>query len=42
VAAKPGLLAPEAKTWTGQLHVLDIGVPRALLREFGVEASCDE
>ncbi|MHB8863571.1 MAG: NAD(P)H-hydrate epimerase [Pirellulaceae bacterium] len=41
VAAKPGLLAPEAKPWVGQLHVLDIGVPRALLREFGVDASWD-
>ncbi len=42
VAAKPGLVAPEARAWIGILHVLDIGVPRALLREFGVETSCNE
>ena len=41
VAAKPGLVVPAAKPWVGQLHVLDIGVPRALLREFGIEATCD-
>lgn len=36
VAAKPGLVAAAARPWVGQLHVLDIGVPRALLREFGI------
>ncbi len=36
VAAKPGLLAPAAQPWVGQLHVLDIGVPRRLLAQFGL------
>ncbi len=36
VAAKPGLVAAGAGPWVGQLHVLDIGAPRALLEEFGV------
>jgi NAD(P)H-hydrate epimerase len=30
-AAKPGFFAPEARPYLGQLHVLDIGVPRKLL-----------
>jgi NAD(P)H-hydrate epimerase len=33
VAAKPGLLASGAKRYTGELHVLDIGVPRKLVEE---------
>jgi NAD(P)H-hydrate epimerase len=33
VAAKPGLLMPEAAPYVGRLHVVDIGVPRALLAE---------
>lgn len=33
VARKPGFDAPEAKTYTGDIHVLDIGVPRRLLME---------
>jgi NAD(P)H-hydrate epimerase len=33
VAAKPGLLAPAAKQYTGALHVLDIGAPRRLVEE---------
>jgi NAD(P)H-hydrate epimerase len=36
VAAKPGLLVPSAHPWVGQLHVLDIGIPRALLEQFGL------
>lgn len=32
VARKPGFDVPGASQWTGQVHVLDIGVPRALLR----------
>jgi NAD(P)H-hydrate epimerase len=33
VAAKPGLLVAEARPYVGELHVLDIGIPRKLLRE---------
>jgi hypothetical protein len=33
VAAKPGLLAESAQARVGQLHVLDIGVPRRLIEE---------
>ena len=33
VAAKPGFLVPEAAPYVGRLHVVDIGVPRALLAE---------
>jgi len=33
VAAKPGLLLDAAKPYVGQLHVVDIGAPRALVRE---------
>lgn len=36
VAAKPGLLAASAKPWVGQLHVIDIGIPRALLSQFSL------
>ena len=35
VAAKPGLLAPEAQRFVGRLHVLDIGAPRRLLEQVG-------
>jgi NAD(P)H-hydrate epimerase len=38
VAAKPGLVAPHAQEWVGQLHVVDIGAPLALLRRFGFPA----
>lgn len=31
VSHKQGFRAPEAKLWTGKVHVLDIGVPRSLL-----------
>jgi NAD(P)H-hydrate epimerase len=34
VAPKRGFDAPEAATYTGQVHVIDIGVPPSLLREF--------
>jgi NAD(P)H-hydrate epimerase len=33
VAAKPGFLVPPAAPYVGRLHVVDIGVPRALLAE---------
>jgi NAD(P)H-hydrate epimerase len=33
VAAKPGFFVPEAAPYVGRLHVVDIGVPRALLAE---------
>jgi NAD(P)H-hydrate epimerase len=33
VARKPGFDAPDAANLTGPVHVLDIGVPRQLLRE---------
>lgn len=39
VAAKPGLLAPSARSWVGQLHILDIGIPRKLLAHFGLPPS---
>jgi NAD(P)H-hydrate epimerase len=32
VARKPGFDAPGAGHWTGKVHVLDIGVPKALFR----------
>lgn len=34
VARKLGFDAPGAAHWTGEVHVIDIGVPRALLRQF--------
>ena len=37
VAAKTGLVAPGASQWVGQLHLLDIGVPRRLLEKFGID-----
>jgi NAD(P)H-hydrate epimerase len=33
VAPKPGFDAPGAAVYTGQVHVLDIGAPRKLIRE---------
>ncbi len=33
VARKPGFDAPGATAYTGQIHVIDIGVPNRLLRE---------
>ena len=34
VATKPGFLHDGAGEWTGEIHVVDIGVPRRLLDEF--------
>jgi len=34
VAPKPGLLAPHAAPYVGQLHVIDIGAPRKLVKEY--------
>jgi NAD(P)H-hydrate epimerase len=33
LAPKPGLLIPSARPFVGQLHVLDIGVPRKIVNE---------
>jgi NAD(P)H-hydrate epimerase len=33
VAAKPGFFAPGAEQYTGEVYVLDIGVPRRLIEE---------
>lgn len=42
VAAKPGFFAPGADRYTGELHVLDIGIPRKLLEEVvGVRSGAD-
>jgi NAD(P)H-hydrate epimerase len=38
VAAKTGLLVPDAKRYTGKVHVLDIGAPRKLVEEVLAEA----
>lgn len=35
VALKPGFLVPGASAYVGQVHVLDIGVPRRLLEAIG-------
>lgn len=34
VAAKPGLLVEQARSFVGTLHVADIGAPRKLIEEF--------
>lgn len=34
VGWKKGFLNPEAKGWTGEVHVVDIGAPRALITEY--------
>lgn len=34
VAHKRGFLNPKAKEWTGEVHVIDIGAPRALVDEY--------
>jgi NAD(P)H-hydrate epimerase len=34
VAPKKGFLNPKAKEWTGEVHVIDIGVPRALVEQY--------
>ena len=38
VAAKPGFAVAEAAAYVGQVHVLDIGVPRRLLAELSAGA----
>jgi NAD(P)H-hydrate epimerase len=38
VAPKPGFANPKAKDYVGQLHIVDIGVPRKLLTEIYAEA----
>jgi NAD(P)H-hydrate epimerase len=38
VALKPGFLVPGAEAFTGEVHVVEIGVPRSLLAE--VQARC--
>jgi NAD(P)H-hydrate epimerase len=36
VAAKAGFTKPSAAQWLGELHVVGIGAPRALLRQYGI------
>jgi NAD(P)H-hydrate epimerase len=36
IAAKPGLVATGAAPYVGRLEVLDIGVPRRILEQFGL------
>ncbi len=36
VAAKPGLVLDSAKPYVGEIHLLDIGAPRALYESFGI------
>lgn len=42
VAWKPGFLVQGAGTFTGEVHVLDIGAPRKLIQEVLSEAGRDE
>lgn len=37
VSRKAGFDAPEAGHYTGQVHIADIGVPRALLKQFEID-----
>ncbi len=37
VGCKPGFLVPGAAEYTGQVHIIDIGVPRSLLAEVTAE-----
>lgn len=37
VARKPGFDLPGGRDWTGQVHVIDIGVPLHLLQQFATE-----
>jgi NAD(P)H-hydrate epimerase len=37
VAAKAGFANLKAKEWLGEVHVADIGAPRALLRQYGIK-----
>jgi NAD(P)H-hydrate epimerase len=34
VALKKGFLNPSARAWIGEVHVIDIGAPRALVEEY--------
>jgi NAD(P)H-hydrate epimerase len=34
VASKRGFLNPASRDWTGEVHVIDIGVPQALVEEY--------
>jgi len=34
-ALKKGFLEPSAAPWVGQVHIIDMGAPRALLATFG-------
>jgi NAD(P)H-hydrate epimerase len=42
VASKPGLVAPQAASYVGELHIIDIGAPRLLVDLLLAEASGDE
>jgi hypothetical protein len=33
VASKLGMMAAEASEWIGEVHVVDIGIPRTLCEE---------
>jgi NAD(P)H-hydrate epimerase len=37
VAPKAGFANPKAKEWLGEVHVVDIGAPRALLKQYGIK-----
>jgi NAD(P)H-hydrate epimerase len=39
VAPKAGFAAPEAREWLGEMHVVQIGAPRALLEQYGIHPS---
>ena len=34
VACKKGFLNPASRAWTGEVHVIDIGAPRALVEKY--------
>jgi NAD(P)H-hydrate epimerase len=36
VAPKAGFANPKAREWLGEVHVADIGAPRALLEQYGI------
>jgi NAD(P)H-hydrate epimerase len=38
VAPKAGFANPESREWTGEVHVVGIGAPRVLLKQFGVKS----
>jgi NAD(P)H-hydrate epimerase len=41
VAPKRGFLNPKSREWTGEVHVIDIGAPRALIEEYQQRATGD-